>query len=652
MNEKQLFEALGNLDDELIARSEKKTKAKKINFLKFLIPAACVCLVTATCVGVFLHSSGINTTSDNASSEPMKNPSASATSDTYATLSELLEHLSKNESHDDTLSADGSFNIDASCDLNTNELVKGQRVVATTDGKYSYHFGYDKVMVDNQEHEIAKTFISKIDGENTEKIGSINIASINMFIYEDLLIIAGKPYNYKEEMTEEEYNKNKYGDHFNPELTFSVYDISDPERPVLNYTYTQSGNGTDIWMTDKYLYVVTSDGECACGYSRLEDKSSYYPSSGFGDERELWGESDISILGEPIRVEYSAISVIDVTNGSVAEKEALYGTIGKLYYSNDSVVLSVYSENGYSDELYTFDGKLDFTGKVDIGKIVEGAIQDNSSADEKQYMYIRAIEHTPDSYRIIGECFSDDKNIIFAASIGRNDHNTVTALYNNTGNGSISEILWEDDRAIIVVYKADFTYSSEEKKDQSTFLFAEYTDKEITFFDTDAKGYSIVDRFSAHHGNPFGRFETLISMGDGIYLRYTEGQYAPKGFDIFDFSDSENARKLYESEDLPGEYGGYDYFWYVYDNNAFGVLEVVQSPYMEIYRNTTDLKWTVFKVDESKENPLTETSSTSLEIGIVRNYFSSAEYIGLSIININDTLYYTAENLQVLKVLK
>ena len=32
MNEKELFEAFSDIDDELIERSEKKTKARKINF--------------------------------------------------------------------------------------------------------------------------------------------------------------------------------------------------------------------------------------------------------------------------------------------------------------------------------------------------------------------------------------------------------------------------------------------------------------------------------------------------------------------------------------------------------------------------------------------------------------------------------------------
>ena len=62
MNEKELFEAFSDIDDELIQRSEKKTK--KMHFLKILIPAACICLITAAMIPVF------KTLSDTSSTVP------------------------------------------------------------------------------------------------------------------------------------------------------------------------------------------------------------------------------------------------------------------------------------------------------------------------------------------------------------------------------------------------------------------------------------------------------------------------------------------------------------------------------------------------------------------------------------------------------
>ena len=645
MNEKQLFEALGSLDDELIELSEKKTKTKKMNFLKFLIPAACLCLVTAVAIPFFIKSSDISTSSKGTSdTESVNKPTGSPTSDTYANLSELLEHLGQNESHDDTVSdSNGGYNVETSVDLLSDELKTGKSIVVTADGKYSYHLGRSEVSVNGNTYYIGRIFISKIDGEKTSKIGTIDISSGSMFIYDDYLIVGNTPYTYKEEMTESEFYSSYDNWYTLPFARFSVYDISDPEKPLLAYTYIQSGEITARWMIGKYLYFVSGDGQCACGYSN-GDPDSYYPRSGFDGKIEPWGDNDISILGRPTRIQYSAISVIDITKGSVLNRQAVYGDIGKFYYSNNSVLLTVYSEDGYTDDIYSFDGNLDYAGKFNISDIVNSSISEKDKTDDAYRIVIKSIEHTDNSYRIIASCYSKTDSLIAAIDIDRKTMEAVTSTYNLTKNskGDITEILWEETRAIIITELGEQPYSVEDKKDKAVFLFVEFTDDKITFYDTDVKGYLSRSRFSTHFGNSFGHFNTLISMGNDIYLRYTADEYAPKGFDIFDLSDSVNPRKLFESENMPGKLGGYDYFWHVYDSNTFGVLEVVQRN-GEKFRNTEGFRWTVIEVDKDNDKPFTIISSTDIETEVFP-YQDTYYDIGFEIIEINGVLFYTVHD--------
>ncbi len=657
MNEKQLFEALGNLDDELIELSEKKTNAKKMNFLKFFIPAACICLVTAVAIPFF----SILPDSSSSRSDIFKDAEDSLLPDSYKNLTELLEAVSKTEEHNNMImDSDIPYDLktDSATDNTMQRLQNCAGAALTKDNRYSYHIKEFLYTFDELAYDIKRINITKINGNDSELIGYIPIDSRGLMIYGDYLITEGAAF-YEDSETESEFFDQK------GRCSYAIYDISNPEKPRLMHVFTQSGRTSECWMVGEKLYVVSGDGVCACGYGS-DNPQKYYPFLKKDNKDIVWDDEDITIVGKPSRVYYTALSIIDVTTGEIIEKEAMYGAGSDLFYGEDWIASS-YAEpsaDGYSGNIFLclFDGNFKFTGKINITKAasldskIKWTNKDKISGDSSDVVSVKRIgsecriiiesSHYENGWKanqsVIALSVDTDKD---TSSCDRyeivTEEGTISTFYN------VTEILWEKDRAVIVTALTKYT---DEIFDNTvaSFVFADFYNDIVTVHGTELTADYPYSRFGQSGNVYFGELNSLIPMGNGIYLKYAyHDNESPDGFDIFDFSDSASPKQLYKAESRMIEKAGFDFFFHVYDNDTFGVLDVAYGK--DAYFRNVTLRWTIYDIDINSDQPFTKISQT--EIDTEQTYFS-AKHCNFTIFTIDNILYYATKNSDFSKPIK
>ena len=99
---------------------------------------------------------------------------------------------------------------------------------------------------------------------------------------------------------------------------------------------------------------------------------------------------------------------------------------------------------------------------------------------------------------------------------------------------------------------------------ETRFLFADFDGLDIAFHETELRADYLDSRVGTTYGNPLGNFNTLVSMGNGIYLRYLSHDKGPGGFNVYDFADSTAAKLLYSTDSSLSGTDAFDYVWYVY----------------------------------------------------------------------------------------
>jgi|GEM_PF-1392064 len=657
MNEKQLFEAFSDIDDKLIEQSETKTKAKKLNFLKFFIPAACICLVTAVAIPFF----SILPDSSPSQSDIFKDTEDDLLPDSYKNLTELLEAVSKTEEHNNMI-MDSDIPYDLKTDSATdNTMQRLQNCVGaalTKDNKYSFHIKEFSYSFGEFSYNIRRINITKINGNNSELIGYIPIDSRGLMIYGDYLITEGAAF-YEDSETESEFFDQQ------GRCSYATYDISNPEKPRLMHVFTQSGRTSECWMVGEKLYVVSGDGVCACGYGS-DNPQKYYPFLKKDNKDIVWDDEDITIVGKPSRVYYTALSVIDVTTGEIIEKEAMYGAGSNLFYGEDWIAtpFAEPSADGYSGNIFLclFDGNFNYTGKINITKAanldskIKWDNKDELNGDLSDIISVKQIEN---EYRIIVESShyeSGKKSIssLIALSVDTDKdisscdrYEILTGEENALSYYDVTEILWEKDRAVIVTALTKYT---DEIFDNTvaSFVFADFDNGAVVVHSTKLTADYPYSRFGQSGNVYFGELNSLIPMGNGIYLKYAyHDNESPDGFDIFDFSDSASPKQIYKAEHLPTEKAGFDFLFHVYDNDTFGVLDVAYGK--DAYFRNVTLRWTIYDIDINSDRPFTKISQT--EVDTEQTYFS-AKHCNFTIFTIDNILYYATKNLDFSKPIK
>lgn len=640
MNRKDLYNSFNEIDDDILERSEAAAGRGRHSGVKWGALAACVCLVAAIAVPQFLSGGDRDAPpagTDQLPGGPSKGNviSYGNTSDTYTDLPALLAYLSDHDIHGEgkTDASRGDSVSPAqgeSGQIEKAKLTESTGVVVDMTGKYAYHIGETAVQ------------ISMLDGKNTKNAGSIDGSADRLFICNNHLLVVSQFHSGGDELNEE------------LSVRVSIYDITTPQNPVLREEYTQLGRLTACWMVGANLYLVTGDGVCACGWSRLDDTSGYYPGLSHNGEAMKWGDEDISILGEPTRVQYSAITAINANTCEVVEKEALYGNILKLFYGEDWVAVTVAGKtegSGANPVLYTFGGNLNFTGKINAAQVLDASEQNersNQTSQNERYLHIVSVSKADGLYRLLGTdtVKNGEETASYFTAIAADMETGEAAAARLSAErypyGMLTEVLWEPDRAIICVGVMRNVISANADIEQETrFLFVRFDGLQVKFLENELTAARLDGRVGIFYSNPLGEFETLIPMGQGIYVRYSHPAEGPGGFDVFDFSDSAAPRLLYRSETSLSGGDAFDYVWYVYDEHTFGTLKVLLGA--NDYFRDVNLSWCVFSVDPKEETAVELRQEYPLDTEI-KTFFGADAY-GYAVFHAGGGVYYVMNNM-------
>ncbi len=546
-------------------------------------------------------------------------PLTMRTSEQYQTLPELLDWLSGHEGHNSRMS-DSIDTLGApSVPVETGGAgapVKAASAVCSRNGDYAYHIADGTVL------------ISGLDGETTRTVGAIPEAASALFTWDDTLFLLRESDSVEEGAAY---------------VRVGVYDISAPEAPALRDEYRQTGTLMACWMSGSELYLVTRDGVCVCGWSRLADSSGYYPALSHGAEALPWGDEELSILGQPTRVLYCAVTVFGGADGQPQRKRAFYGDIQSLFYGADWLALTVAAETESRSDcpvVYTFDRALRFTGPIRPAQLL-GVPESNACTDwelgDGIYLGVRSVTKAGDIYRLLGDYLARDgadrDHRLLAVAADPESGEARAALLPTGENPYVSytEILWEPERAVVCVAVTQNALTPAVYQ-ETRFLFVDFDGLDIRFHENALRADYLNARVGVAYGNPLGAFRTLIPLGNRLYARYTGQAEGPGGFALYDFSDSAAPRRL--SAGSGGE--TLDYCFYVYGPQRFGTLKVRLGETVA-FRDVT-LSWQVYTVAADggvvpeQEVPLGGTLKT----------FFGADSLGLCVFSAGGQLYCVA----------
>lgn len=606
MKNKKLLDALEYVDDCYLDNvdSMEKKRNKSVKWMKWVSMAACLCIIAIVfgthwdkifeCPRMFEEIITMPTT-------PTEDEwYGYSTSDRFENLEELLSHLSLNGAHN-SRKADSEGN---SVNIGVSGIMESRDVV--TFGEYTYQINRKEWVVDIY-HNV---YYDKL--ETPIFVGTIEVPTEYIFLVKDRLVLVGS------------YQSG--GDEINYEMSTSitVYSLENPQEPDLVDKLTQRGSIVDCYILDEKLNVFTEDGECVCGYSSFDDEKEYIPQLTKRGTVVEWNDLEIAILGEPTRVQYTALSVTDIMTSKIITKRAFYGNIEDIYYGEEWLAFVV---GGLNDDkivhpdIYTFrvSENFEYTGKLSLAAMFhlpEYVKTDNDGRADGVYPSVKAVAKVGDEYRMVGyyQTISEGKNmtklLIITANMEKGTSNYELVDCSAYPNFSLDEILWEEDRVIIsgsVIENFPTNLSPVNR-----FIFVEFTDDEIVVCENDLV-FDHVDGVDMMYGygSPLGHIRTLIPFGNGIYLRYND---LPNGLDVYDFNDSANPLCLYKSDANTSEDYRLEFENVVYDENTVGVLKVLPNEEGE-YRDVTYI-WSVYDIDFSKAEPFTVVKEVPYGSGV------------------------------------
>ena len=318
MRGKDLLEKLELADEKYIQAANMPVKKKKTR--KFFKAAAIILVVGG--FSLFIHTNYTNI-----------NISTAENFSKYSSLNELLAYLGENEKHDGSMK--GTYSLSAT-------------VSGVDEGKWVYNM-YNEYLYRFGRHDGNRTYYEFLqifnlkEGSlaNTIELEPFHAYPTTIFVYQNKLILAGG---------------------FS-QTAVNIYSLDNPENPVLEHRYIQNGNFDTAFISDDKLYIFTSDGMCACGFSSKSNPDDYKPSATLDAKEIEWADSEITVIGEPERVFYTAVSVIDLQNTEITQKKAFYGDIQDIFVDKDTVVL--YTKNSFNDfdkpKIDTFDMSDNFS---------------------------------------------------------------------------------------------------------------------------------------------------------------------------------------------------------------------------------------------------------------------------------------------------
>ena len=551
MTEHDLLDAMEGIDTRYIEDAAVSPRRKRPIRLRVAAAAACVCLLACgVWQGTQWHTMHAAMTQGDAVALPQE---AFVTSDTYGTLTDLLEGLRNGESH---MRGDG-----VEIPVQTTEaaaLTEGQNAVVYNG--YSYHLSYDTIAV------------SDLTGTTPQAVGAIDLDTATvplsdgqtargnftaLFLHKDRLIAV---YTIEIEETSP-LDVTRYA-------AVTVYSLTDPAVPAALHRFVQLGSLTHVYTAGDRLTLMTADGVCSCGWSRLKNTENYVPQLTVDGEVVTWGEERIHILGNPRMVQYLAVAQVDMMTATVTDHRAFYGEVTDVYYGADWFALDT-SED--VDAVYTFaaQGDIRYTGAI--------TMPDPEFASTS----VLSVSKDKDIYRVIAE---------YRTGRGGNTETSLLAMTANIETGesayrlrlseyarlwSLSEVVWEKDRAVIVT--------------EGTVLFAEFHGAAVRLYDSPFE----VQTFRNADGAVADK--TLIDLTHGQYLRFTA---KGDGLELWDLSKSYAPKKTF-CETLLAEGETFVGCWTVYDRRTVGVVVAVPDENGTYRRGT--VQWHIYRLDRKEK---------------------------------------------------
>ena len=594
MNGTNLFDSLEYISPDLIEAADEPPKRQRVMWLKWGGLAACLCVITAA-VALWVPQGGSggsvfpvsSSASPSMTDEPRESGSHSVdrpqepTSDAYSSLEELLDYLRFHDAH----SGDQKGGAASRPKLTGKEG-------AGTDS--AWQTGRDVVSCEGTVYQIVKgdplcneEYVAIF--QDGAEIGRVELATPAEALYltDGKLIVVGRRQNNIELDPEPE----DYG------TAVTVYSLSDPQKPVQTDVFHQRGAWAACWVSGGRLWLITLDGVCACGYSRLADLDDYKPRLTHNGEDIHWPGEDICILGEPTQVKYAAVSCVDLEDGVVLHKLACYGDISDVHFGVDwfALVTQSAAEGGsYSlQTVYTFDGGMSFTGKCGMAGIfglAESGKLGRNEAAPPEYPDVKAVARVDGIWRIVGEYVRNSEGNgskeLFAVAYDRDGPRPITMerIRLSAERFDVDDVLWEEDRAIISIGTDH----------GGTLAFAEFRGTEIALVDSGLACDRVQGVDSVYwYGMPLGYLRPFIPLGNGLYLRYNG---VPDGFDLYDLSDSAGPKCLYRSKgDIP-EGARLDFASWVINERTVAVKFIPEKSAGGYYGPEEICTWAVFTI--------------------------------------------------------
>lgn len=598
MNGTKLLDSLEFISPDLIEAADEPPKRQRVMWFEWGGLAACLCVIAAVFAlkvpqggpgGIVLPASPSASPSMpdrpvESASHPVDRPQE-RTSDTYSSLEELLDYLRFHEVHrNDQGSAASSPKLVGKENMEADSAWQ-------TGGNVVSHEGTVYQIVKGDPLYNEKYVAIFHDGTET---GRVELATPPEALYleDGKLIVVGR----RQSSMELDLEQTDYG------TAVTVYDLSNPREPVQVDVFHQRGAWAACWAANGKLWLITLDGVCACGYSRLADLDAYKPQLAHNGEDIPWLDEDICILGEPTRVKYAAVSCIDLEDGAVLHKLACYGDISDVHFGADWFALVTQSavEGGrYSlQKVYTFDGGMSFTGKCDLAGIfgLEGSGElAKGKVAPPEYPDVKAVTMMDGTWRMVGEYVhiaeTGGYKELFAMAYAPDGSRPITMekIRLSAERFDIDDVLWEEGRAIISIGNAQ----------TGSLAFAEFNGTDICLLASDFTCDRVQGVDGIYwYGQPLGQLKPFIPLGDGLYLRYNA---TPNGLDLYDLSNSANPKCLYKSTgDIP-EGARLDFDSCVINERTVVVKFIPQALASSYYGREEKCTWTVFTVTSDSD---------------------------------------------------
>lgn len=304
--------------------------------------------------------------------------------------------------------------------------------IIKNNGEYIFWLNCDRNVVSIYK---GKEIVSQIDEFELDYDGSENEYLIDMFLYNDKLVLNSWKSSYKDELVKDF-------------TVTSIYNISDIENPEKINSFTQSGNYISSRITGGQLYVATNEYIYS---DYCKDYRDYVPCVAEGNSKtQPIALDSIYCCESPSDTGYLIVSSIDVENGEKAvNSKALFGG-GSDIYCNENNMYVAMNKLVWKPVSSTEDSRCQIVkiklGRESIDFVAVGEVNGNThnqfSMDEKDGYLRVATTSVNSSGENVNNLYVLDENL---EKIGE-----VTDFAENE---SIQAVRFIGDMAYVITYE-------------------------------------------------------------------------------------------------------------------------------------------------------------------------------------------------------